>query len=83
MRINKRRKQRLQEVILLATVAIICLVLFASLRNIDKQIWNEGICKECEGQMEYNRTIPHSSYVEFEYKCSGCGDTVRCETDFR
>lgn len=80
---RQRRKSNKGTWIALTAAFATLVIGFCGLRQMDAKIYNKGICKECSGNMEYERTIGHNSYLEYEYICESCGHSIRIETKFK
>lgn len=41
--------------------------------------WNNGICTECEGKMEFIQAVGHKCWTTYLYKCNQCGRLYESE----
>lgn len=57
---------------------LILIVLFISSCN-SSNAYNNGVCKLCDGDYEFDQAVGHQYFTSYLYKCNKCGNIIEVD----
>lgn len=72
-------KRRITTILIAIAVGIFLAFMYHINDNANEKMWNNGICTECEGEMEFT-SASHTKYNNrYYYKCNDCGNVIELD----
>ncbi len=72
--------ETIKDILIVIGVFVVILLLVGGIwlcvEHADKTEYNNGVCQECGGHLEYEQAVGHQYSTSYIYKCDKCGKRI-------